>query len=136
MAVGRPSSYTDDVANEVCARLASGDSLRSICKSNGLPAESVIRGWVIDDAGGFAAKYARARNIGLESQAESIEEIADDLTEDPNSRRVRIDARKWLLSKMRPDKYGDRTVLAGDPANPLAITLETLDKMRSNGNSD
>ena len=35
--------------------------------------------------------------------------IADDLTEDPNSRRVRIETRKWLLSRLRPDKYGDRT---------------------------
>ncbi len=126
MALGRPSSYTDEIADYVCARLAGGESLRVICKAETIPAESVIRGWVVDDISGFASKYARARNIGLDSQAEGIEEIADDLTEDPNSRRVRIDARKWLLSKMRPDKYGDRTALehTGPGGAPLTVTVE------------
>jgi hypothetical protein len=35
--------------------------------------------------------------------------------------RLQVDARKWLLSKMRPDKYGDRTVLAGDKDSPLEV---------------
>ncbi len=50
-------------------------------------------------------------------------EIADDLSEDSNSRRVRIDTRKWLLSKMAPKRYGDRLELAGDKDNPLEVNI-------------
>jgi hypothetical protein len=34
--------------------------------------------------------------------------IADDPNEDPQSRRVRVDTRKWILSKWAPKKYGDK----------------------------
>ena len=41
--------------------------------------------------------------------------------------RLRVDSRKWLLSKLLPKTYGDRTILAGDPENPLAgMTDEQL----------
>lgn len=40
--------------------------------------------------------------------AEEILSISDDPNEDPQSRRVRVDARKWLMSKWAPKKYGDK----------------------------
>lgn len=40
--------------------------------------------------------------------AEEILAISDDPNEDPQSRRVRVDARKWLMSKWAPKKYGDK----------------------------
>lgn len=98
----QPLEHTD----EILERLASGESLRAICKTEGFPCESTVRFRVVDDAH-FAAQYARARATGLDCIAESLNEIADDREDDPNSRRVRIDARKWFLSKLRPDKYGD-----------------------------
>ena len=84
-----------------------------------MPHEATVRNWAVDDVQGFSTLYARARNTGLDCIAEGTIGIADDLTEDPNSRRVRIDARKWLLSKMRPDKYGDQVKVSGDPLAPL-----------------
>jgi hypothetical protein len=39
--------------------------------------------------------------------------IADDPTDDYNSRRVRVDARKWSASKLMPKKYGDRIEQTG-----------------------
>jgi hypothetical protein len=38
-----------------------------------------------------------------------------------NRSRLRVDTRKWLMSKLAPKKYGDRTVLAGDPDAPLVL---------------
>ena len=87
----------------------------------------------------FAQQYAHAREVGLETMADEILEIADETSHDTtynkngdevaNSEwiarsKVRIDTRKWLLSKQLPKKYGDRTVLAGDPDNPL---MEPMD---------
>ena len=119
------------ILEQLLDRLSAGESLRSICRTPGFPAESSVRFRVVDDPA-FAAQYARARNVGLDAQAEQIVEVAQDDLRDPNARRVEIDARKWLLSKMRPDKYGDRvtqevTGPAGAPLQ-LGITLRRVDK--------
>lgn len=41
---------------------------------------------------------------------------------------LQIDARKWLLSKRLPKRYGDRLELAGDKDAPLTITVRRRDK--------
>lgn len=111
--MGAPAIYAPECRDIICDRLAAGEPLRQICMADGMPSESLVRKWATEDAA-FGALYARARNIGLDCIAEGTMEIADDLTEDPASRRVRIDTRKWLLSKMRPDKYGDHQKIEMD----------------------
>lgn len=134
-----PLPHTDDILE----RLASGEGLATICRDEGYPPESTFRYRLIDDAE-LAARYARARNVGLDHIAEDIMQLSDKsrvgkktktlpdgkvevTTGDMVERtRLQIDARKWLLSKLRPDKYGDRTTLAGDPKAPLATAPVTL----------
>jgi len=83
-----------------------------------------VRNWIVNDKPpGISSRYAYARAAGLDAIAEQMEEIADDKSDDANSRRVRIDTRKWLLSKLAPKKYGDRIEIAGDKENPLEINL-------------
>ena len=129
---GRPSKYTEAIAAEICSRLAGGESLNAICSDPHIPPESTVREWVDDDRGGdengpgFAARYMRARNAGYERMADEIIAISDaDCTVDgqPDNAlvqqaRLRVDTRKWLLSKMLPKRYGDRITaeIAGDPA--------------------
>ena len=115
--------YTDKIADVICSRLAAGESLNAICKDDGMPAESTVRGWVLDDVNGFAAKYARAREIQAECLFDEILDISDDgrrdYTEDEdgnpvvnhdhiNRAKLRVDARKWFLSKVLPKKFGDK----------------------------
>jgi hypothetical protein len=138
MEQGRPSIYTDVVAEEICTRMAAGESLNKICKDNHLPTESCVRAWALDDREGFYAKYARARAIRAEAMAEEILDISDDSSQDVtfddngNPRqnnefaarsKLRVDTRKWILSKVLPKVYGDRTVLAGDKDAPLGVQL-------------
>lgn len=127
---GRPLTYTRLVADAICARLAEGESLRAICADAGMPPASTVRGWVVDDVQGFAAHYARARDIGLDTIAEEIIEIADttetgtktvskatglETTEGDmiEHRRLKVEARKWYLSKLAPKRYGEKLELAG-----------------------
>lgn len=119
---GRPSGYSDAIAAEIIRRLSEGEALIAICRDEHMPAESTVRGWVTDDHEGFAARYARARDLGLERMAEETVEIADDsgldvvMTDDgpkPNGEvvqraKLRVDTRKWLLSKLAPKRYGER----------------------------
>jgi len=119
--MGRPSTYSEKVADAICERIANGEFLRAICRSEGMPPEATVRQWVVDDAGGFAARYARAREIGFDSLAEGLEEIASGKDGDEVQRdKLKSDNRKWLLSKWSK-RYADKTVLAGDPDAPLQI---------------
>ncbi len=103
----RRPTYTDEIADEICAKLKEGRSLISICQAAHMPAESTVRQWAVDDYEGFAAKYARARDVGLDHVADDVLAIADsDL--DPNDKRIRFDARRWYLSKIAPKRYGDK----------------------------
>jgi hypothetical protein len=131
---GRPSDYTAELAAEICRQLADGNTLRRVCRDDGMPSEATVRGWAMEDRDGFSAQYARAREIGYHAMADEALDISDDgtndtyLDEDGNRRtdqdviarsRLRVDTRKWLLSKALPKVYGDKLELAGDPKNPI-----------------
>jgi hypothetical protein len=117
------STFTQELADAICAELADGKSLRDICGAEGMPAESTVRAWALDDVEGFAAQYARARSIGYEHLADEILAISDDgmndtyTDEDGHTKtnqdviarsRLRVDSRKWMLAKMLPKVYGDK----------------------------
>lgn len=118
---GRPTDYTQALAEEICRRMALGESLRSICRDEEMPAESTVRMWAVADRSGFHAHYARARVSQMEALSEDLLEIADDKTEDPQRARLRVDTRKWLMSKIAPKVYGDRTrhELTGANGGPI-----------------
>lgn len=40
--------------------------------------------------------------------------------------RLQIDTRKWLMSKLKPKKYGDRTTLQGDPDQSLELNISKM----------
>ena len=73
---GRPSIYTPEVAAEICERMAAGESLRSICRSEDMPKESTVRLWALDNREGFYPQYARAMETRMEGLADEILEIA------------------------------------------------------------
>jgi hypothetical protein len=126
---GRPSLFSVALAADLCSRIAGGKSLRTVCEAEDMPDKATVFRWLGDDAS-FRDQYACAREAQADSIADEMLDIADDKSLDPNDRRVRLDTRKWLASKLRPKKYGERLELAGDKENPLAVVHEagkTLD---------
>jgi len=84
---------------------------------------------------GFSPRYARACELRWQTMAEEVIEIADkqDFVERPDianamvqQQRLAVDARKWLLSKMAPRKYGDRVEVAGSPDAPIIRRIELI----------
>ena len=125
--MGRPSLFTQQVADTICERLVKGDSLRSICEDPDLPCITTVMMWLRQpDRADFLKQYTRAREIQAETMAEEILEIADNATNDWMERngqndpgwaangenvqrsRLRVEARKWLASKLLPKKYGEK----------------------------
>ncbi len=138
---GRPSLYNEALADSICDRLADGESLNSICKSETMPSERTVRTWARTPDHAFSPKYAQARQIGYLKLADELLEIADDGTNDWMKRfgkdgegwavngehiarsRLRVDTRKWLLSKCLPKVFGDRitTEHTGPNAGPVPV---------------
>lgn len=103
---GRPSLYTDEIADAICEAIIEGGALYRICEQDGFPSENTVYRW-IEEKPEFREKYARARELQQDREADKIVVIADETT-DPNKARLQIDARKWRASKLAPKKYGDR----------------------------
>jgi len=124
--IGRPSSYSDEKATEICLRIAEGESLRQVCRDDDMPARQTVFRW-LEAEPGFRDQYRRAREMLLEYWAEEIVDIADDTTLDTVTRttpqgreyeaidheniqrsKLRVHTRQWLMSKLAPRKYGDK----------------------------
>ena len=137
MAGGRPSDYTQELADKICFQLASGLSIRTICKADDMPSGVTVYSW-LRKFPQFLKLYEIARSDQADAIAEEAFEIADDSTNDYMDRegkiqlnaenvqrsRLRVDTRKWFASKIAPRKYGDKQTVAvegGDPDKPVKI---------------
>lgn len=140
--VGRPSMFTQDIANQICAGLMEGKSLRRVCLADNMPSRTTVFEWLAANKE-FADQYTRAREVQADVYAEDTIDIADDgsndtyLDEDGNPRtdhdviarsRLRVDARRWYAGKIRPKKYGDKVDVnhGVQPDNPLASMMTQL----------
>ena len=119
------TTFSQDTADKVCERLANGESLRSICRDDAMPAASTVFKWLSENAA-FSEQYARAREALADVLADEIIFIADGKHggEDVNRDRLSVDARKWAASKLKPKVYGDKLKHVGgdDGDNPIAFT--------------
>ncbi len=118
MPVGRPSDYSLDLADLICSRISNGESMRSICRDDDMPAMQTIWRW-LREKHEFSERYTRAKDESADAHAERIMEIAEQAMSadvNPNAARVAIDAYKWVASKLKPKRYGERirADLAGD----------------------
>ena len=108
--MGRPSSYTKAKGDAICRRLAEGESLKKITDEKAQPTRPTVYKW-LRDIPEFLSNYTRAREEQAEAYAEDITTIADEPCKDNvavQRNRLRMDARKWIASKLLPKKYGDR----------------------------
>jgi hypothetical protein len=151
MSGGRPSSYSPELANRICELLAGGQSLRQICAADDMPDKATVLRW-LPKHDEFRDQYAHARELQTEYWAEEILEIADDGTgdtykdENGNERtdhevvarsRLRVDSRKWLMSKLAPKKYGDKVTqeVTGANGSPLVPIINLTGRPESSSTS-
>lgn len=156
--LGRPSSYSQEIADELCERIAKGQSVRTICKDAHMPDAGTVYNWLLDkEKKDFFKQYARARNAQAENLFDELLEIADDGTNDfmtitkgdvtynvedkevTNRSRLRVDTRKWYLSKVLPKKYGDKLDLTSDGdklPTPLLNVLHNDSDKKSSGTEE
>jgi hypothetical protein len=135
----------------ICERIAHGEGLRGILRDDGMPSRPTFFRWLDDDTAIGTERrnqYAHARERQADYFSEEIVDIADDGTNDWMERqartggtvkvfdyehatrsKLRVDARKWVMSKLAPKKYGDRvtTELVGKDGGPIETRTTTID---------
>lgn len=120
---GQPTAYTPEKAALICWRMMKGESLRQICRDPAMPNRDTVYNWLVLFPE-FSDQYMRCRDIQADEMFDEILEIADLKSSDyrvdeygnekPDHEhiqrsRLRIDTRKWYLSKVLPKKYGDKS---------------------------
>ena len=131
--IGSGSKYTPEIIEELLSHLVDGLTLRAACRAmDDKIAPSTVLKWCMDEnKKDFYEQYARAREIGYMQMADDLLAIADDSRDDTTQRytkdgeaydvadhewinrsRLRVDTRKWLLSKALPKIYGDKKEVA------------------------
>lgn len=124
--MSEPVYFSPELGAEICKLLASGMTLRAVCRQDGMPSPSAVLDWT-ETHKEFGEQYTRARQRGYEVMADEVVDIVDDGSNDYVERetrrggteqvldtehvarsRLRFDARRWLLSKALPKIYGEK----------------------------
>jgi hypothetical protein len=119
--MARPTKFSQELADQICQRVATTSfGLVKICEEFEIDYATIKR-WLISNPE-FCAKYEKAKQDQCDVLADEIMTIADNKDDDytqgefgkvGNSTnvaraRLQIDARKWIASKLKPKKWGDK----------------------------
>jgi hypothetical protein len=139
--------YDEEIAERILALISDGKTLRGACEQLDLPRRTV-RDWTVTIPT-FGAAMQEARRQQLEVIADEIITISDEVEGCQDNAvvqaaRLRCDNRRWLLSKLYPERYGERVAISGTdgrdllPANPEAAIprlLQVLAVLLPNSNN-
>lgn len=115
--MARPTLCTQEITDEICTRIADGQSLRSICSDDHLPEKSSVLLWVVTDRiiegtdRKFSDQYRRAREAGGFSHADEALDLRHDVRSgevDPSAAKVILDALKWGAERMASKHHSSR----------------------------
>lgn len=138
----------EEIFESIVKEIQSGKALRNILKQEGMPSSQTFYLWLEDDES-KSKRYAGACEDRADAIFEEMLEIADDGTNDfmsiqkgnstyntedkevTNRSRLRIDTRKWMLSKLMPKKYGDKLDITTD-GERLNSPIMNFDPLNSN----
>jgi len=108
--MARPTIYSEELEDRMLEEIASGRSVISLCREEDwTPNADTWYRWMykID---GLSDRYTRAKSISSEFHADQILAIADEADNQTfQVARLQIDARKWVASKLVPNKYGEKS---------------------------
>lgn len=128
----RPKAMNEAFANQILERIVGGETIRAICLDENLPARSTVY-MELSENPDFAIRYGRAKFAAMESLADEILEISDESGGDwkqthsgakpdrevTERSKLRVETRKWLMARLSPTKYADRTIIS-DGTEPLS----------------
>ena len=137
----------NDIFEKICNEIEKGAALRNILKVENMPSTSTFYKWLDEDE--IKSKhYARATEIRADIIFDDILNIADQNDNDTfindegkevvnndviQRSRLKIDARKWILSKLNPKKFGDKTDITTN-GKELSFPILNIDPFSDEAN--
>jgi len=142
--MGRPTKYSKEVADKICNIIAtSNKGLHTISRmGDEFPSAKVMFDWLAKHDY-FRDNYVSCKKLQAEYLGEELIDIADDSSNDTmiietssgekkvenrewiNRSRLRVDTRKWVMSKLLPKKYGDKIDVTSDN-KPITQTIQVI----------
>jgi hypothetical protein len=139
--VGRPPIYDQEVADKICEQIAcTSKSLRTICAEQGMPSVGTVLKWLRENSE-FLAQYTRAKEEQADFLIEEMIDISDDGSNDlmtitkgdisyeqenkevTSRSKLRVETRKWIASKLKPKKYGEKLDVTGNIKHKIGKEL-------------
>jgi hypothetical protein len=120
--MGRPSTFGDEIFDQICELMGNGQTLVQICRDEAMPDRSTVLRWIANDDG-KRRKYDAARRACVEYWSDQIIEIATDGSKDTKIDRrgrrscdwewlgrskLRVETMFKLMGKINPERYGDK----------------------------
>lgn len=119
--MARPS-VDDKKILDALEKIADGISVRAACGESGIGLSTFFREVCKDT---FRDHYAKAMEIRAATMFSDMLDIADNDAPDVQRDRLRVDARKWALSKMMPKKYGEKVEMTHEGGDaPIKLQIE------------
>ncbi len=119
-------NYSPELVEKICNEIATGRSLARVCaEEDWMPEEKTVYNWMFSKPG-FLELYDKAKEKQMEVYANQIIDLSDMCIADADAvakTKLQIFARQWVMGKLKPKKYGDRTIIAGDKDNPLTLNV-------------
>lgn len=136
----KSNEYGPEIEFELLERLAGGETLSKICKDEHMPCRAAVLKWIHGKTPrkGFKEAYEQARLQQLYGIADEMRDIADDATNDWKAdangnpvvdkehisrSKLRIDTRKWELSKLLANVFGDKIAVTDPSGGPLTVVV-------------
>lgn len=114
---------------EIVARIAEGESLRAICREEGMPCMAYVMRWLSEDPE-FAEHYTRARETWADAVFDELDDVSEQATQASTAvevagLRLKADNMKWKLARMNAKKYGDKvsTEVGGVNGAPIKVDV-------------
>lgn len=120
--MGRPSVMTDDMKVDILVEIMLGRTVRDICEDDAFPARSTVYRELALDSD-FSDQYARAHEVKADEIFDGMLKLIDETPEDKASimkAREQLAARRYVLAKLMPDKYGPKSTVTVIGSNRIA----------------
>lgn len=124
--LGRPSLYSEEIAEIICSRISNGETLLDICAEEGMPGRNTVLGWLkLHD--NFRTSYREARERQGDHTYDRMKQIENDVLKgaiDPQAARVVLWSSQWRAARICPKNYSEKVITEHSGPDGGAIQLQ------------
>lgn len=122
---GRPSTFSQEIADRICELMVSGLDMEEICARKDMPSRMTVWRWQRDRPD-FDRQCARAREALADFELHKMKMLVDNCDEtNVNSVRAKLNHYQWRVMKIAPRIYSDKAQIEVTGANGGPVQVET-----------